>query len=256
MAYKLDVIHILPHFLKIIDTQFQTQVKIIQSDGSCEFVTHSLKEYFASKWLIHQISYPRTQEKNGLAERRHRHIVEIGLSLMAHSSMLHKFWTTAFATFIFLINRLPAKILHGKSPYEIVFKSPPSYTTLRIFGCACYLHLSPFSRSKHDFKYNCCVFLRYSQQHKGHVVWTSNLAKCIFWDMFFSMKLFFSFSTHKAMSPKSRPLFCFRILPVGLQKVNDTPTTIDHFQHFQRTKPPWINLLQYHPSLHPSLMIK
>lgn len=49
MAQKSNVILILPRILKILETQFQTQVKIIYTNGRGEFVNYSLKEYFASK---------------------------------------------------------------------------------------------------------------------------------------------------------------------------------------------------------------
>lgn len=66
-------------------------VKIIQSDGGCEFVNQSLKDYFTSKYIIHHISCPGIPTQNGLAELHHRHIVETGLTLMAHSLVPPKF---------------------------------------------------------------------------------------------------------------------------------------------------------------------
>ncbi|KAF5472656.1 hypothetical protein F2P56_009355 [Juglans regia] len=79
------------------------------------------------------LSCPGTPEQNGLAERRHRHIVDTGLTLMAHASIPPRFWTAAFNTAVFLINRLPTSILGNKSPYELVFGATPSYTLLRVF---------------------------------------------------------------------------------------------------------------------------
>lgn len=114
----------------MLETQFQTQVKIVQSDEGGEFVNTSLKHYFASNGILDRLSCPKTKEQNGLAEHCHRHIVEIGLTLMAHASIPSKFWTVAFTTLVFLINRLPTPILHGKSSYELIFKPPPCYTSL------------------------------------------------------------------------------------------------------------------------------
>ncbi|CAA7042096.1 unnamed protein product [Microthlaspi erraticum] len=49
-------------------------------------------------------SPPHTPEHNGIAERRHRHIVETGLALMSHASMPRSYWTYAFGTVVYLIN--------------------------------------------------------------------------------------------------------------------------------------------------------
>lgn len=88
----------------MLENQFHTFVKIIQSDGSGEFVNLMLKNFFDSKEIIHHISCPGTLEQNGLAKHHYRHIVETSLTLLAHSSLPPKFWTANFSTSIFLIN--------------------------------------------------------------------------------------------------------------------------------------------------------
>jgi histone deacetylase 1/2 len=50
-------------------------------------------------------------QQNGPAERKHRHIVEVGLSLLAYASMPLKYWDEAFLTAVYLINRLPSKVI-------------------------------------------------------------------------------------------------------------------------------------------------
>lgn len=48
------------YFLNMLETQFQTHVKIIRSDGGGEFANHLLKNYFASIGILHQLSCPGT----------------------------------------------------------------------------------------------------------------------------------------------------------------------------------------------------
>jgi hypothetical protein len=83
------------------------------------------------------VSYPHTHQQNGSAERKHRHIVETGLSLLAHASMLLKFWDEAFLATTYLINRLPSKVIHDSTPLERLFDQKSDYSFLRAFGCAC-----------------------------------------------------------------------------------------------------------------------
>nr|TKR84778.1 hypothetical protein D5086_0000254410 [Populus alba] len=45
-----------------------------------------LHNFFVAHGIIHRFSCPGTPEQNGLAERRHRHIVDTGRTLMAHAS--------------------------------------------------------------------------------------------------------------------------------------------------------------------------
>jgi hypothetical protein len=100
-------------------------------------------------------------------ERKHRHIMKVGLSLLAHASMPLKYWDEAFLAGTYLINRIPTKDLDFSSPLEILFKEKPNYGGLRTFGCARWPNLKPFNTHKLQFCFKQCVFLGYSNLHKG-----------------------------------------------------------------------------------------
>ena len=74
-------------------------------------------------------------------KRRHRHIVETRLSLLASASMPLKFWDQAFLTVSFLINCLLSPVTQNKSPFEILFCNTLDYNFLKVFGCTCWPHL-------------------------------------------------------------------------------------------------------------------
>jgi hypothetical protein len=63
--------------------------------------------------------------------------------MLAQSDLSKEFWVESFLTAIFLINRLPTPLVQNDSPFSILFKQPPDYANLRIFGCACYPLLRP-----------------------------------------------------------------------------------------------------------------
>ena len=168
MACKSDVATIFPTFITQMANQFSTSVKIVQSDGGGKFINTVLQNYFATHGIIHRFSYPGTPEQNSLTERRHRHFVDIGLTLMAHASVPTKYWTTTFKTIVFLINRLLFPAVKYKSPHELIFGSSPGLNFLRVFGCSCYPLLSPFDKSRLEYKFACSVFLGYSANHKEY----------------------------------------------------------------------------------------
>jgi hypothetical protein len=113
------------------------------------------------------VSCPHAHQQNGSAERKHRHIVEVGLSLLAHASMPLKFWDEAFLTATFLINLLPSKVINNETPVERLLHTSPNYDSLRIFGCACWPNLRPYNKRKLAYRSKRCVFLGYSPLHKG-----------------------------------------------------------------------------------------
>ncbi|KAL6330019.1 hypothetical protein AAG906_039934 [Vitis piasezkii] len=63
--------------------------------------------------VSHLTSPPYTPEHNGYSERRHRHIVETGLSLLTHASMPLSYWPFAFSTAVYLINPLDVSAILG-----------------------------------------------------------------------------------------------------------------------------------------------
>jgi hypothetical protein len=126
-----------------------------------------LNSFFTKIGISHQVSCPHAHQQNGSTERKHRHIIEVGLSLLVGASMPLKLWDEAFHAAIFLINRTPSKVIYYQTPLERLYKIKPNYSTRRVFGCACWPNLRPYNQRKLDFHSKECIFLCYSNIHKG-----------------------------------------------------------------------------------------
>ena len=138
----------------------------MQTDWGGEY--QKLNSFFSQVGIIHHVSCPHAHQQNGVIERKHRHIVEVGLSLLAHASMPLKFWDEAFMAATFLINRLPSKVIDNQTPFERLLQQKPDYLSLRTFGCACWPNLRPYNRHKLELRSKQCAFLGYSNLHKGY----------------------------------------------------------------------------------------
>lgn len=89
--------------------------------------------------------------------------------MLYQAQMSASLWVDAFLTANFLINLLPTTANTDKiSPYAKLHGTTPIYTSLRVFGCACFPYLRPYAENKFDSKSLMCVFLGYSEQHKGY----------------------------------------------------------------------------------------
>ena len=137
----------------------------MQTDWGGEY--EKLNSFFNKIGISHHVSCPHAHQQNRSAERKHRHIVEIGLSLLAHASMPLKFWDEAFLATTYLINRMPSKVIDNSTPLELLFGQKPDYSALRIFSSACWPNLRPYNSRKLQFRSKQCVFLGYSNLHKG-----------------------------------------------------------------------------------------
>ena len=91
---KYDVENTFLNFQTYVEKQFDRKIKAIQSDWGGEYCR--LNTYFHHHGINHHLACPHTHQQNGSIERKHGHIVKVGLSLLAHSNLPMIYWEDAF----------------------------------------------------------------------------------------------------------------------------------------------------------------
>ncbi|KAK4843082.1 hypothetical protein QYF36_003837 [Acer negundo] len=126
IVLKSEALSVFLNFKKYVELQFQRKIQAFQSDMEMEFQSFSskLKEF----GIAHRFSCAYTHQQNGIPERKHRHIVETGLTLLAHAKVPLKFWSDAFASAVLIINNLPTPVLNNISPFEKLYNRQPNYS--------------------------------------------------------------------------------------------------------------------------------
>ena len=168
MVTKSGVSTIFPHYKKFVETRFQKLLKTLYSDNGGEYI--ALKSFLLLHGITHYTTTTHTPQQNGVSERRHRHLVEIGLTLLHDTNLDFSYWPYAFQTVSYLINRQPTPLLHHKSPYKALFGQTPNYLKLKKIGCVCYPLTRAYNSNKMQPKSKACLFLGYSP--------TQNAYKC------------------------------------------------------------------------------
>ena len=86
------------------------------------------------------------------------------------------FWGECILTTIHIINRLPTLLLHKKTSFEILYKKPPDYSRMRVFGCITFATIVNPS-SKFSPRATKCIFLGYPIGQKAYKLYNISTRK-------------------------------------------------------------------------------
>uniref|UniRef100_A0A803NLS5 Integrase catalytic domain-containing protein n=1 Tax=Cannabis sativa TaxID=3483 RepID=A0A803NLS5_CANSA len=86
---KSDALAAFSHFKSLAENKFDRKIKSLQKDSGGEF--QSFYDFVQTHGINFQHPCPHTSTQNGRAERKHRHIVEMGLTLLAQAHMPQKY---------------------------------------------------------------------------------------------------------------------------------------------------------------------
>lgn len=100
-------------------------------DNGSECFNNTCKDLFQLHGIVHQLSFPYTPQRNGVVERRHRHILETVRAIRFQGHLLIRYWEHCIDTVVYIINKIPSFVLAHISLYEFVFGKAPSLTHLR-----------------------------------------------------------------------------------------------------------------------------
>lgn len=172
MKQKSDLYMVLESFVSLIQNQFNKVIKTIRTDNGSEYLDTQVRSFLSKKGIHHQTSNVYTPQQNGLAERKHRHILGVARSLMFSMNMPKYLWEDAVLTATYLINRMPSRVLGYVSPRQQLLNTYPhclmAELPLKIFGCTVFVYLQSHNRGKLDRRSLKCVFIGYSGTQKGY----------------------------------------------------------------------------------------
>ena len=162
---------IIKQFVAFVSTQFQKKIKVIRTDNAYELESsHEGVQFYASSGIIHHKSTPNTPQQNGIVERKHRHLLEVGRALYFQSGLGSAYWTECIKTATYLINRTPSQGLNNRSPFDLLYNKSADLSNLKVFGCLCFITSSAVGRDKFMPRAHPCAFIGYPIGQKAYRV--------------------------------------------------------------------------------------
>ena len=172
LASRKEVLSRVHHFLLEIVTQYETMVRVLRTDNALEFTQKAIEELCGAHGIVHQTTCPYTSQQNGVAERKHQHLLDMVRTLLLAMRVPQYLWCEAVLTATYLVNCLPSAALGGAVPLQRlipaadIFSLPP-----RVFGCTAFVQDHTPGLSKLAPRAQKGVFVSYSRTQKGYRVY-------------------------------------------------------------------------------------
>lgn len=143
-------------------------IKTLRSDRVGEFLARVFAEVCEQAGIKRQLTTPYTPQQNGVVERKNRTVMEMARSLLKSMSVPGRFWGEEFRHAVYLLNRLPTKILGDVTPYEAWTGRKPSLGHLKVFGCTTHAKNSAPHLKKLDDRSKAMVYFGAEVGSKAH----------------------------------------------------------------------------------------
>src|SRR4051812_19825896 len=111
-------------------TRYSMPIRAFRVDSAGEYISKHLRGVLAEQGTLAQFSCPGAHAQNGVAERKHRHLLETARAMMITASLPPHFWSEVVSTSAYLINIQPSAALQGGIPLERLSSHPPDYSVL------------------------------------------------------------------------------------------------------------------------------
>jgi len=73
---------VIESFFNEIKNQFSIFIHVFHTNNTLEYVKNDVSVFCSKNGIIHQTSCSHTSQQNGVAERKHRHIMDVARTLM------------------------------------------------------------------------------------------------------------------------------------------------------------------------------
>ena len=160
-----------------MENQANCSIKVIRSDNGTEYTSDKFDRFCVEAGIVHQLTVTYSPKKNGVSERKNRTIMEMTRCLLFEKKMPKCFWEEAINIAMYLLNRLPTKVVKNKTPFEAWYEVKPVVEHLKVFGSLCHTHVPYVKRDKLDYKVEMRIFLGYNSTSKGYKVFNLKTKK-------------------------------------------------------------------------------
>jgi transposase InsO family protein len=166
---KSDAFPSFRHWLTAVELHTSHRLKYIITDNG-ELTSNVMRDFCATKGILHLLTAPYTSAHNGRAERLHRTLMDKARAMRIACKAPPNIWDEFVATAAHLTNLTGSSANQGKTPYQLWHNRKPSLSHLREIGCRAFA-LIPGNNPKLLHRSVPCVLIGYAPNSKAYRLW-------------------------------------------------------------------------------------
>ena len=148
---------------------YKALIKIFGCNQGGKFTGKEFTDHLKCQGTIHHLTVHDSPPQNGVSERGMRTQAECARALLIASGLPRFLWEEAMKHSAWLQDRMPARALDGKTPYEKEHKCKPNLAAIQEFGAAAYV--KDLSAGKLDARAQKGRFVGYDSESKGYQIY-------------------------------------------------------------------------------------
>ena len=119
LTHKHQVLSKFRHFVRLMQTTTGQTIKTLRTDNGGEFTSREFSDFCSSEGISRELTPPYTPERNGVAERRNRSLLDITRCLLFEKSLPGHLWAEAVKAAGDILNLRSTKHHPDKTPDEL-----------------------------------------------------------------------------------------------------------------------------------------
>lgn len=168
ISQKSQVLEKFRQFVNTVTISTGQPIITLRTDNGGEYISKAFQEFCISKGISRELTPPHTPQRNGVAERRNRSLLDITRCLLLDKSLPGHLWGEAVKAAGDILNLRSTKSHPDKTPNELFSGTKPSISHLRVFGSPVFTHIPKTSRTKLEPRSERCILLSFDEHTKAY----------------------------------------------------------------------------------------
>lgn len=126
-------------FKSWVETKTEQKIKIFRTDRGGEFCSRIFTRFCEENGILRHYTAPYTPQQNRVVERGNQTVVAMTRSFLKSMELPLFLWGEAVRHSIYVLNRLPTKVLSGRTPQEAWTGKKPDLKFIKVFGCTTFM---------------------------------------------------------------------------------------------------------------------